>query len=77
MFNPIISYWYSYICKLNSNNLFCIFFYYMLPYLIFFIISIELDFPFSSFVPIVLKVIKCIFIVLVVTQAFETMYYSL
>ena len=49
----------------------------MLPYLIFFIISIELDFPFSSFVPIVLKVIKCIFIVLVVTQAFETMYYSL
>ena len=25
MFNPIISYWYSYICKLNSNNLFCIF----------------------------------------------------
>ena len=26
MFNPIISYWYSYICKLNSNNLFCIFF---------------------------------------------------
>ena len=26
MFNPTISYWYSYICRLNSNRLFCIFY---------------------------------------------------
>ena len=26
MFNPTISYWYSYICRLNSNSLFCIFY---------------------------------------------------
>ena len=49
----------------------------MLPYLIFFIISIELNFPSSPFIPVVLKVVKCIFIVLVATLAFETVCYDL